>query len=83
MNDEAEVDFGNKHDKVDEGIDVVVKIDADIDDEWQLVSELLGGNGKTLNVDVDGVAVSEVLIGSLSLVFNEDSLVIDNSLKAA
>ena len=83
MNDEAEVDFGIKHDKVDEGIDVVVKIDADIDDEWQLVSELLGGNGRTLNVDVDGVAVSEVLIGSLSLVFIEDSLVIDNSLKAA
>ena len=86
MNEEAEVDLAIKHDKFKE-FEVVVKIDPDIDDgtdaEWQFVSELLGGNGRTLNVDEVGVVVSDASIGSSSLVFSAVLVVSDNSLKAA
>ena len=86
MNEEAEVDLAIKHDKFKE-FEVVVKIDPDIDDgtdtEWQFVSELLGGNGRTLNVDEVGVVVPDASIGSSSLVFSAVLVVSDNSLKAA
>lgn len=86
LNEEAEVDLAIKHDKFKE-FEVVVKIDPDIDDgtdaEWQFVSELLGGNGRTLNVDEVGVVVSDASIGSSSLVFSAVLVVSDNSLKAA